>query len=214
MAGKITPAERRYGGKDAAQRQAERRARFLEAGLDLFGRAPGYRGTSLAEVCRAAGLSSRQFYEEFHALEDLLADLHRMVHGQAQRAVFETLPSIQDLPLAERLERMLHAYVEGAAADPRHARIAYVEVIGVSPRIDLQRLERRSTWIGFMTAVTDEAVARGEIPPADYTIAGAAYIGAVNGLMHDWVVGWVDATRAEIADELLQLLLGRYKIAL
>jgi len=214
VAGKITPAEGRYGGKDAAQRQAERRARFIEAGLDLFGREPGYRGTTLAELCKTAGLSSRQFYEQFHALEDLLAELHLMVHGLAQRSVFEILPDIQDLPLAERLEHMLRAYVEGAAADLRHARIVFVEVIGVSSRMDLQRLERRSTWISFFTAITDDAVARGEMPPADYAIASAAYIGAVNGLMHDWVVGWVDATREQIADELLQLLVGRYKIAI
>src|SRR4051812_6492954 len=158
VTGRITPAEGRYGGKDAAQRQAERRARFLETGLNLFGTEPGYRGTTLADLCKEAGLSSRQFYEQFHALEDLLAELHLIVHGLAQRSVFDLLPHIQDLPLAERLERLLHAYVEGAASDPRHARIAYVEIIGVSPRIDLQRLERRSTWIDFVTALTDTAV--------------------------------------------------------
>ncbi|WP_460307371.1 TetR/AcrR family transcriptional regulator [Actinocorallia aurea] len=214
MAGRISPAEGRYGGKDAAQRQAERRARFIEAGLDLFGGGPGYRGTTLADLCKQAGLSSRQFYEQFHALEDLLAELHLMVHAHAQQPVVELLPQVRDLPLAERLERLLHTYVEGAVSDLRHARIVYVEVIGVSPRIDLQRLERRATWIDFVSALSDDAIARGEIPPGDYRIAGAAYIGAVNGLMHDWVVGWVDATREEIANELLQLLLGRYKIAL
>lgn len=213
MAGRFTPAEGRYGGKDAAQRQAERRARFLEAGLEMFGGEPGYRGTRLAALCKEAGLSSRQFYEEFQSVEDLLAELHLIVNDAAQEAVFDVLPAIQDLPLAERITRMLRAYVKGAASDRRYARIAYVEVVGVSPRIDLQRLERRARWIDLFRVITDDAVARGEIRPDDYGIAAAAFIGAVNGLMHDWVVGWVDTSLEGIADELLQLLLGRYQIA-
>ncbi|MDX2851053.1 TetR/AcrR family transcriptional regulator [Actinacidiphila glaucinigra] len=213
VAGRFTPAEGRYGGKDAAQRQAERRARFLEAGLEMFGGEPGYRGTRLAALCKEAGLSSRQFYEEFQSVEDLLAELHLIVNDAAQEAVFDVLPAIQDLPLAERITRMLRAYVKGAASDRRYARIAYVEVVGVSPRIDLQRLERRARWIDLFRVITDDAVARGEIRPDDYGIAAAAFIGAVNGLMHDWVVGWVDTSLEGIADELLQLLLGRYQIA-
>ncbi|MCD0453052.1 TetR/AcrR family transcriptional regulator [Actinocorallia sp. API 0066] len=213
MAGRFTPAEGRYGGKDAAQRRVERRARFLEAGLDLFGAGPGYRGTRLADLCKEAGLSSRQFYEEFETLEDLLATLHLAVNDAASRAVFEVLPQVRDLPLPERTTRLLHAYVKGATTDRRYARIAYVEVIGVSPRMDLQRLERRSAWIDFLTAATDDAVARGEIQPGNYRVAAAAFVGAINGLMHDWVVGWVDATLEEIADELRQMLLGRLKVA-
>lgn len=213
MAGRFTPAEGRYGGKDAAQRQAERRARFLETGLEMFGGEPGYRGTRLAALCKEAGLSSRQFYEEFQSVEDLLAELHLIVNEAAQEAVFDVLPTIQDLSLAERITRMLRAYVKGAASDRRYARIAYVEVVGVSPRIDLQRLERRARWIDLFRVITDDAVARGEIRPDDYGIAAAAFIGAVNGLMHDWVVGWVDTSLEGIADELLQLLLGRYQIA-
>ncbi|WP_406274573.1 TetR/AcrR family transcriptional regulator [Actinacidiphila glaucinigra] len=213
VAGRFTPAEGRYGGKDAAQRQAERRARFLEAGLEMFGGEPGYRGTRLAALCKEAGLSSRQFYEEFQSVEDLLAELHLIVNDAAQEAVFDVLPAIQDLSLAERITRMLRAYVKGAASDRRYARIAYVEVVGVSPRIDLQRLERRARWIDLFRVITDDAVARGEIRPDDYGIAAAAFIGAVNGLMHDWVVGWVDTSLEGIADELLQLLLGRYQIA-
>ena len=61
MAGRFTPAEGRYAGKDAAERRDERRGRFREAGLELFGAEPGYRGTRLGDLCKAAGLSSRQF---------------------------------------------------------------------------------------------------------------------------------------------------------
>ncbi|MCF6525342.1 TetR/AcrR family transcriptional regulator [Streptomyces sp. JJ36] len=212
MAGTGTSTGNRYGGRSAGERQADRRRRFLEAGLDLFGAGPGYRGTKVVDLCKAAGLSTRQFYEEFRTLEDVLAALHLYVNDVAQQAVLDVAPRVRDLPPADRVARLLRAYVEGAASDPRHARIAYVEIVGVSPRMDRQRLDRRAQWIDFIGRLTTEAVERGDMPPGDHRIAAAAFIGAVNGLMHDWVVGWVDAGRAEIADELLRILLGRYRI--
>jgi len=213
VAGRITPAEGRYGGKDATERRDERRRRFREAGLDLFGTGPGYRGTRLGDLCKAAGLSSRQFYEEYRTLEDLLADLHLHVNDVAGKAVADALPRFGHLTLVEMLPQLVHAYVKGACADPRHARIAYVEVVGVSPRMDRQRLERRAVWVELINRLAAEAVTRGEIPPGNYRITAAAIIGAINGLMHDWVVGWVDATLDEVADELAQMVLGRYDIA-
>lgn len=213
MAGRITPAEGRYGGRDAAERRDERRRRFRDAGLELFGTGPGYRGTRLGDLCKAAGLSSRQFYEEYRTLEDLLADLHLYVNDVAGKALAEVLPDVQQLNTAELLPVLVHAYVKGACADLRHARIAYVEVVGVSPRMDRQRLERRAVWVELINRLAADAVARGEIPPGNYRITAAAIIGAVNGLMHDWVVGWVDATLDEVADELVSMVLGRYKLA-
>ncbi|WP_312866320.1 TetR/AcrR family transcriptional regulator [Streptomyces boluensis] len=213
MAGATTSPGNWYKGRSADERQAARHQRFLQAGLDLFGAGPGYRGTKVVDLCKAAGLSTRQFYEEFHTLEDVLAELHLYVNDVAQQAVLDALPHVEDLSLADRVPHMVRAYVEAAAADARHARISYVEIIGVSPRMDRQRLDRRALWIDVIDQLADAAVARGEVPPGNYRIAAAAYIGAVNGLMHDWVVGWVDATLEEIADELLQILLSRYHVA-
>ncbi|GLZ12157.1 TetR family transcriptional regulator [Actinomadura sp. NBRC 104425] len=213
MAGRITPAAGRYAGRSAAERQAERRRRFLEAGLDLFGAGPGYRATRLTDVCRAAGLSTRQFYEEFRTLEDLLAELHLHVNDVAERAVLAALPQVRHLPAAERYAQLFRAYAAGATGDPRHTRIAYVEIIGVSPRLDRQRLDRRARWIDFIHRQAREAVARGEIPDRDYRVTATAFIGAVNGLMHDWAVGWVDATLDEVVEELVQILLSRLHLA-
>ncbi|MEV4460938.1 TetR/AcrR family transcriptional regulator [Microbispora sp. NPDC049633] len=212
MAGRITPAAGRYGGRPAAERQAERRRRFLEAALDLFGAGPGYRATRITDVCRVAGLSSRQFYEEFHTLEDLLAELHLYVNDVAQQAVLGVLPQVRHLEPVERCSRLFRAYAAGATADPRHTRIAFVEIIGVSPRLDRQRLDRRARWIAFLCEQLDDAAGRGEIPARDFRVTAAAFIGAINGLMHDWAVGWVDATLDQIVDELLLMLLGRLQV--
>ncbi|MFG2000536.1 TetR/AcrR family transcriptional regulator [Spirillospora sp. NPDC048911] len=213
MAGRITPAAGRYGGRTAGERQAERRGRFQEAGLDLFGAGPGYRATKITDICKAAGLSTRQFYEEYHTLEDLLAELHLYVNDTAEQSVLAVLPELPGLAPLDRYTRLFRAYAAGATADPRHTRIAFVEIIGVSPRLDRQRLDRRARWIEFLSEQAREAAERGEIPPRDYRVTAAAFIGAINGLMHDWAVGWVDATLDQIIDELLQILLDRLHIS-
>ncbi|MER5855913.1 TetR/AcrR family transcriptional regulator [Streptomyces sp. NPDC059688] len=208
MTGRLKTPTGRYGGRTAEERQAERRRRFLDAALRLFGGTPGYRGTTVAALSQAAGLSTRQFYEEFRGLEDVLAALHLQVNDWAEEAVLDALASAEGLPLAERAAVLFRAYARGVTRDPRRIRITFVEIIGVSPRLEEQRLARRARWIDLIRAEADAAVARGDAAPRDYRLAATAFIGSVNGLLHDWSAGWVDATLDEVVDELVRLLLG------
>ncbi|MET9872235.1 TetR/AcrR family transcriptional regulator, partial [Streptomyces sp. NPDC006386] len=57
MPGRLRAPTGRYGGKTAEERQAERRRRFLDAALHLFGDTPGFRATTVAALSEAAGLS-------------------------------------------------------------------------------------------------------------------------------------------------------------
>lgn len=208
MAGRLKAPTGRYGGKTAAERQAERRKRFLAAALELFGGDPGYRATTVAALSEAAGLSTRQFYEEFRTLEDVLAALHLQVNDWAEQAVLTAFADAQELPLAERVAAIFRAYAASVTGDPRRIRITFVEIIGVSPRLEEQRLARRSRWVDLICAEADAAAARGEAASRDYRIAAAAFIGSVNGLLHDWSAGWVNATLDEAVDELVRQLLG------
>jgi AcrR family transcriptional regulator len=208
VAGKLKAPTGRYGGKSAQERQAERRRRFLDAGLQLFGDSPGYRATTVAALSEAAGLSTRQFYEEFRNLEDVLAALHLQVNDWAEEAALSGLAEADGRPVDERTAAAFRAYAANVTGDPRRLRIAFVEIIGVSPRLERQRLARRSRWIDFICCEAEAAAERGEAAPRDYRVAAAAFIGSVNGLLHDWSSGWVDATLDEVVDELVQLLLG------
>jgi AcrR family transcriptional regulator len=208
VTGRLKAPTGRYGGKSAEQRQAERRGRFLDAALQLFGDTPGYRGTTVAALSEAAGLSTRQFYEEFRSLEDVLAALHLQVNDWAEKAVLAALTTAEGLPLAERATAIFHAYAANVTGDPRRIRITFVEIIGVSPRLEEQRLARRARWVNLIRGEARAAALRGEAARRDYRIAAAAFIGSVNGLLHDWSAGWVDATLDEIVDELVRQLLG------
>src|SRR6201995_4988654 len=62
---------RPYGGVDAADRLATRRARLLEAGLDLLG-GDGAAELTVRGVCRRAGVAARYFYESFTDKDELI----------------------------------------------------------------------------------------------------------------------------------------------
>lgn len=208
MAGTVKRPTGRYAGRTAQERQAERRQRLLDAGLQLFGDTPGYRATTVAALCEEAGLSTRQFYEEFSGLEDVLAALHLIVNDWSAQATLAALADAGDLDLEARAALAFRAYAAAATCDPRRIRIAFVEIVGVSPRLERQRLTRRAGWVELIEAEAAAAVARGEAAPRDYRIASTAFIGAVNGLIHDWSAGEVDATLDQVVDELVLLLLG------
>ncbi|MGG8548403.1 TetR/AcrR family transcriptional regulator [Streptomyces lividans] len=208
MAGRLRAPTGRYGGKSAAQRQAERRRRFLDAALQLFGDSPGYRATTVAALSEAAGLSTRQFYEEFRTLEDVLAALHLQVNAWAEEAVRTAAGGARGLPLADRAAVIFRAYAANVTADPRRVRITFVEIVGVSPRLEEQRLARRARWVDLICAEARSAAVRGEAATRDHRLAATAFIGGVNGLLHDYSAGWVDATLDEVVDELVHLLLA------
>jgi AcrR family transcriptional regulator len=208
VGGTVRQPTGRYGGRSAEERRAERRRRFLDAGLQLFGDTPGYRATTVAALSDAAGLSTRQFYEEFRSLEEVLAALHLQVNDWAEEAALAALAEAADLPLAERATAVFRAYAANVTGDPRRIRITFLEIVGVSPQMERQRLARRARWVDFICAQAATAVERGEAEPRDYRVAAAAFIGSVNGLLHDWTVGWVDATLDDLVDELVRMLLG------
>ncbi|MFM9441558.1 TetR/AcrR family transcriptional regulator [Streptomyces acidiscabies] len=208
MTGRLKGPTGRYGGRSAEERQAERRRRFLAAALELFGGSPGYRSTTVAALSEAAGLSTRQFYEEFRALEDVLAALHLQVNDWAEEAVLDTFAAVDDLPLVERVTAIFRAYARNVTTDPRRIRITFVEIVGVSPRLESQRLARRARWVDLIVAEASAAALRGEAVERDYRLAATAFIGSVNGLLHDWSAGWVEAGLDEVVEELVRQLLG------
>ena len=56
---------RPYRGIDAAERLAQRRARLIDAGLEILGAAPPARELTVRTICGGAGVAMRYFYESF-----------------------------------------------------------------------------------------------------------------------------------------------------
>jgi AcrR family transcriptional regulator len=199
-------ARRTYGGRSAADRRAERRERLLAAGLELFG-TDGYATSSIEKLCTHAGVSTRNFYEEFSSREDLLITLHVRVLERSFRAVIAAFDDADadGLALEERFELAVRAFINTTASDPRWARLAYVEVIGVSDVVEKHRVTWRNKWADFMVAEANRAVLRGEAQPRDFTMSAVALIGAVNELVHHYSISRGRITLDEVIAETVRL---------
>ncbi|MFI0405048.1 TetR/AcrR family transcriptional regulator [Actinomadura sp. 3N508] len=207
MSGRNPAPRRSYGGRSAEERRAERRERLLAAGLDLFG-TRGYAATSIERLCATASVSTRNFYEEFSGREELLIALHRAINERASHALATAYAEAASVGFATRVERAVRAFVTVTASDPRWARIAFVEVIGVSAGMERHRLSWHGQWEDALLAMIGEAVRRGEAVDRDYRLTVIAIIGAVTNLVHHWSARDQDIPLDEITAELTRLILA------
>lgn len=178
---------RRYGSKTAEERRAERRARLMAAALDAFG-TDGYGAASIEQLCAAAGISTRNFYEEFRTREALLIALHDDVNARALAAVGAALAGLDPADLEARARAGVRAYFDVMTSDRRWARIALVESVGISAEAEAHR---RAAIDGFAALLSGE-LARladaGAITHRDRELTVVALVGAINGLVNTWTV--------------------------
>ena len=174
---------RRYGGKTAEERVAERRAQLLDAGLELFGTV-GVSATTIEALCAAAGLHPRYFYEQFAGKEELLGAVYARA---AETILGEVLVAIGPGggEIRARLEAGLSAFIEASLADPRVARITYFEMSGAGPAVEAQR---RTVLRQYAELIASELAASGAtVLPAgvDPRLGAMALVSATDGLIVD-----------------------------
>src|SRR3954447_1367550 len=115
--------KRAYGGVSADERIAARRAKLLEAGLELFG-TRGYAATGVKDVCRAAGLTDRYFYESFRDGRALFLAVFDAVTDALFEAVAGAVIAVE--PEAElQLRAAIGTFLRALAEDPRRARVVF-----------------------------------------------------------------------------------------
>lgn len=184
----VTIVGRQYGGRAVTERKAERRQRFLEAATRIFAER-GYAACSLADVCAAAGLSKRQFYEEFQTREDVLVSAYDRIQDEAAAAVFAALAGLDPrFDLTAAMTAVMTAYVGSVGTDPYRAKVAFIEVVGVSERMERHRRERRHTWAAVLEQKVVPVVAPGGRIRGEPGLASSALIGTINGLAHEWLL--------------------------
>jgi AcrR family transcriptional regulator len=126
--------ERTYGGETQDQRKTRRQRQFLDAGLEVFGKA-GYRQATVRQLCKEAQLTDRYFYESYAGTEDLLI----AVHQDCIRVLRERVQGQALAMVAGNAEQLLRGTLDAFFAgveDPRVARLVWREVLGVSARVD------------------------------------------------------------------------------
>jgi AcrR family transcriptional regulator len=127
------PNKRRYGGVLPEERQRVRRARLIDGALEVFG-TKGYHGATVREVCVAAQLTERYFYESFKTLPLLFQALYEELAGQLMQRTLAVLASAEPTPLG-LLEPAMRVFLAFIRDDPRRGRVMLVDSLGVNDQV-------------------------------------------------------------------------------
>ncbi|WP_062985763.1 TetR/AcrR family transcriptional regulator [Nocardia anaemiae] len=153
---------RTYGGIGAEDRVAARRGKLLEAGLELFG-TRGYSATGVKDLCRAAGLTDRYFYESFAGTKDLFAAVFDHVIDELFAAVATAVEATEPRG-TRKLRAGIGTYLTALAEDPRKLRIVFVEPTAAGAEYRM----REALWRFARLVAATATEARPDVqPPAE-----------------------------------------------
>lgn len=179
-----TPTGRRIRGLDAAERRAQRREQLLDAALDLFAQ-HGYRNTSIEQICQAAYVGTKAFYELFDGREACYIALLQRVSEQIEADMVSTLqraPADQREATGMLIATLVHAVVD----DPRRARVTFGEAGAISPAVERQRRTNRRWAAAFIESIWRKyGVTTGR---EDLHRMAIGTIGGMFDLIADWLL--------------------------
>lgn len=199
-------ARRPYGGISATERHRLRRAKLIEAGLELFGTA-GYSATSIEAVCAAAGVSTRNYYDHFRNREELLVAVYDQITLEAQQAILQASAQ-PGLTMEQQARAGLTAFARFMVGDERRARVNFIEVIGASHAVEARRREVIRSFAAILEAFARQLIDQGVIPHKEVRTGALALIGAVQEVLRDWVTGDERPPLEPIIDDLVRLFIA------
>jgi AcrR family transcriptional regulator len=197
--------DRRYAGASRVERDAARRSRLLEAGLETFG-TEGYAASTIEGLCARACVSTRHFYDHFHSRESLLVAVYDRIIGQLRHSVLEVLGTRDDLE--EQMRAGISAYVVPLLADERLPRIVHLEVIGVSPELERHRRAMIHAFAGLVEAEATRLMDPAALRRLDVHLVSLGLVGATTELLVDWVVGTPRVPASHLVGELVHIFVG------
>ncbi|MGK5680667.1 TetR/AcrR family transcriptional regulator [Actinoplanes sp. URMC 104] len=200
MEERTTVAPRRgetYAGRSRQQRSSERRDRIVAAAVHLFG-TRDYEDVTVADVCAAAKVSKRYFYEHFDDRADLLLKVNREQNEWLLSGIAAAVPE-QPANLAEVFGPALHALVGMLRSHPESARVIYVN----APRMETRRRGVLREDAQFVAKVLRRAT--GE--PKDRLAYDRTLLALVAGLS-EVIIHWISQDMPGDPDQLAEHLTG------
>lgn len=191
---------RHYGGMSGADRIAERRRRFVAAGLELMG-TRGIATTTLRGVAEEAGLAARYFAESFPTIEDLhLAVFDTIVDEVEERGLAAIAATEGDQRARSRAA--LSVLADVLLTDQRKGRIALIESVS-SPALGPRRLAEAQRFAGIVAGLSGSGT---DARPLDLQLAAQFVIGGVAETLTAVLVGAIGVDREHLIDRLNDML--------
>ncbi|MED5811299.1 TetR family transcriptional regulator [Mycolicibacterium sp. 050232] len=193
---------RPYRGQAADARSADRRARLLQAAVDLVG-TKGVSAMTMRAVCREAELSQKFFYESFTDTDDLLYAVYRSTFEHTRRIISAADDPAADLPARARAG--VRAAAQLVTDDPRICRILLVEPIA---DVRLRKFVRESIGSMTLAGVTVPIGGAETKTSARVKMQYATVFGAIISLFIEWTEGNLGSDQEVFVDHVATMLLA------
>ncbi len=177
--------KRRYGGASFEDRQTDRRARLVQAAVEVFGR-KGREGATVAAICAEAGLTPRYLYESFANLDALFLEAYRAAQAGLLQEVEQALSAVDPVRGA------MTGFFSALAAHPGPARVFLLAAHGREAEMQ--------------AAGRDNARRLGEMfaPGIRDPLALAGVRGAIIQIARDWIASGFAEPVAKVVETALR----------
>jgi AcrR family transcriptional regulator len=186
-----------------AERRAERREVLVDAAFEMLG-TEGWSGTTVRGVCQAARLNPRYFYESFDSLEALFIAVFDRLVLEATHDALQAVAAAGPEPGA-RAVAVIDASIRYVTADPKRARILFVEALG-NETVGRRRLDTLHATADFLerSAWRQTGLAEDRIG----MVASHLVVGGLTELVVTWLDGRLDVSLDELVEDAATLMLA------
>lgn len=197
-----TGGGRRYAGVDQDERHQQRKERLISAALKVFGE-QGYHQSTVRDVCNAAQLTSRYFYESFDSMEELFQTLYAQVSDQLMQDTVAALARSDPSPskLSEAALRTFFSFIQ---QDPRRARVTLIDAQNVSNDVSQMAAKVNRDFARMTSTFMAHFLPNLKELGLDASVIAEGLIGASNRIGTEWVA---DKCRTPLEDVLRNALM-------
>ncbi|CAN5139062.1 TetR/AcrR family transcriptional regulator [soil metagenome] len=193
---------RTYRGVEAPDRLAQRRGRFLDAGLELLGGDEAPDELTVRAVCQQAGVALRYFYESFTDKDTFVAEV---VDSVTAGLAATTQAAVTAAPLQEQNRAGITNIVATIAADPRIGRLLFSAQLS-----NAIVLRKRGEHGGLFAMLSGEHIQAALQVEQNSRVRATAHfvVGGVSQTISAWLAGEFPMATDELVDQLTSILDG------
>jgi AcrR family transcriptional regulator len=201
MASAATTRSRPYGGVGAADRLATRRAKLLNAGLDLLGaEQDDVAELTVRGICRQAGVAARYFYESFADKDAFVGAVFDWVIADLAAT---TQAAVAAAPPEEQTRAGMANIVRTIGGDARIGRLLFSAQLANAVLVR-KRVESGALFAMLSGRHVEDAL---QVPANDRIKAAAHFVvGGVGQTISAWLAGAVRLDPDQLIDQLASLL--------
>lgn len=155
---------------------------LLATAAALFAR-KGYRATTLDDIARELGLKKASLYHYIRSKDELLVDIYQQIFDRIEAAVAPHASS--DLPVDERLRRMVHAHIGVVTAELASLSVVFSEESELPAEAQRGIRHRKRAHEALFEKVIAEGQRQGVFRAGSVRLMVLALLGMCN-----WIYKW------------------------